>query len=155
MNESAGVRTPIRAIIADDHPVVLLAIENLLSGFLNMQVVGRASDAGELFAEAGRVECDLAVIDLYMPGEGDGFATLRKFRKRHPDLALVVLTMETDPDVLKKVLSLGADAVISKSDRVDLIHVAAVSALVHERYVGPAVRTSIAEAAGAQRKMVN
>jgi two-component system capsular synthesis response regulator RcsB len=54
--------------------------------------------------------------------------------------------METDADALEHVLSLGVDAVMSKRDRVDLIHVAIVSALAHERYVGPAVRALIAEA---------
>jgi two-component system capsular synthesis response regulator RcsB len=153
MNESVDTSTPIRAIIADDHPLVLLALENLMSGFPNLAVVGRASHAAELFSEADRVECDIAVMDLYMPGSlvGDGFATVRRFRKLYPDVALVVLTMETDADALEHVLSLGVDAVMSKRDRVDLIHVAIVSALAHERYVGPAVRALIAEATVARR----
>src|SRR5580698_4683861 len=98
MNECVDISTPIRAIIADDHPLVLLAVENLMTGFPNMQIVGRASDSTELFAEADRVDHDLAVIDLHMPGrvEADAFGTLRQFRKRHPKVALVVLTMETE-----------------------------------------------------------
>jgi two-component system, NarL family, captular synthesis response regulator RcsB len=153
MYESIHISTPVRANIADDHPLVLLAIENLMSGFPNMEVVGRASDADELFAEADRVKCDLAVMDLYMPGntEGDGFATLRRFRQRHPQVALVVLTMETDANALQRVLALGAEALLSKRDRIDLIHVAIVSALARERYISPAVRTLIADAAQAAR----
>jgi DNA-binding NarL/FixJ family response regulator len=153
MNESVDLSTPIRAIIADDHPLVLLAIENLMTGFPNMQVVGRASDSAELFAEADRVECDLAVVDLYMPGSVDteAFGTLKQFRKRYPGVALVVLTMETAPEVLERLISLGIDAVMSKRDRIDLIHVAIVNALAHERYVGPAVRAVLAEASVARR----
>lgn len=147
MNESVDTSRPIRAIIADDHPLVLLAVENLMSGFPKVEVVGRASDTAELFSEANRVDCDLAVIDLYMPGsEDDAFATLTRFREHYPDVALVVLTMETNADTLEHVLSLGVDAVLSKRDRVDFIHVAIVSALAHERYVGPAVRSLIADA---------
>ena len=153
MNESVDVSTPVRAIIADDHPLVLLAVENLMTGFPNMQIVGRASDSAELFAEADRVECDLAVIDLYMPGsiDADAFGTLRQFRKRHPKVALVVLTMETSPEVLERLISLGVDAAMSKRDRIDLIHVAIVNALAHERYVGPAVRAALADATVARR----
>jgi len=153
MNESTEISTPIRTIIADDHPLVLLAVENLMSGFPNMEIVGRASDANELFSEADRVECDLAVMDLYMPGSVgvDGFGVVKRFRKLYPHMALVVLTMETDVDALEHVLSLGVDAVMSKRDRVDLIHVAIVSALAHERYVGPAVRALIAEATVTRR----
>jgi two-component system capsular synthesis response regulator RcsB len=144
MNESVDVSTPVRAIIADDHPLVLLAVENLMTGFANMHIVGRASDSTELFAEADRVECDLAVVDLYMPGsvDADAIGMLRQFRKRYPKVALVVLTMETSPEALERLISLGVDAVMSKRDRIDLIHVAIVTALARERYVGPAVRAA-------------
>jgi two-component system capsular synthesis response regulator RcsB len=155
MNESVDISRPIRAIIADDHPLLLLAVENLMSGFPNVEVVGRAFDTAGLFSEAERVDCDLAVMDLYMPGhgEGDAFATLTRFRKLYPDVALVILTMETNADTLEHVLSLGVDAVVSKRDRVDFIHVAIVSALAHERYVGPAVRSLIARDRGATPRL--
>ena len=68
MNDTAEIRTPVRAIIADDHPLVLLAIENLMRGYPNMQIVGRAADATELFMEVDRSPCDLVLMDLYMPG---------------------------------------------------------------------------------------
>jgi two-component system capsular synthesis response regulator RcsB len=153
MNESVDVSTPVRAIIADDHPLVLLAVENLMTGFANMHIVGRASDSTELFAEADRVECDLAVVDLYMPGsvDADAIGMLRQFRKRYPKVALVVLTMETSPEALERLISLGVDAVMSKRDRIDLIHVAIVTALARERYVGPAVRAVLADATVARR----
>ncbi|HEY1999514.1 response regulator transcription factor [Paraburkholderia sp.] len=153
MKQRAEINATTRAIIADDHPLVLLAIENLLSSFPNLTVVGRATGSSELFAEADRVECDLAVMDLHMPGDlgSDGIDTIRCFKKRYPDVALVVLTMETEAQALQQVLSLGVDALVSKRDRIDLIHVAIVTALAHECYVGPAVRSLIAEATVARR----
>jgi two-component system capsular synthesis response regulator RcsB len=59
--------------------------------------------------------------------------------------------METSPEVLERLISLGVDAVMSKRDRIDLIHVAIVNALAHERYVGPAVRAALADATVARR----
>jgi len=153
MNEHADISTPVRVIIADDHPLVLLAIENLLSGLPNLKIVGRAADSTELFFEADSVECDLVVMDLHMPGGAchDGFDMVWRFRKRYPKVVLVVLTMEIDAGSLQQVISLGVDAVVSKRDRIDLIHVAIVTALAHERYIGPAVRALIAEATVARR----
>jgi len=153
MIDHHGVAAPTRALIADDHPLVLLAIENLLSGFPNMKIVGRASDSTELFAEAERVPCDLVVMDLHMPGgaHGDGFATVERFRARHPDIALVVLTMECEADALQQAVASGANAVISKRDRIDLIHVAIVTALARECYLGPAVRAQLAQASRERR----
>jgi DNA-binding NarL/FixJ family response regulator len=152
MNDNADISTPIRTIIADDHPLVLLAIENLMSGFPNMEIVGRAVDASQLFEEADRIPCDLVLMDLHMHGAGcDGLESVRQFKSRHPGVALVVLTMETEAGALQKVIDLGADALISKRDRIDLIHVAVVTALAHESYLGPTIRELIADATKAQR----
>ena len=52
MNIRKDVTPPIRTIIADDHPLVLLAMENLMSGFPNIELVGKATDSSELFGEA-------------------------------------------------------------------------------------------------------
>ncbi|RKR43190.1 response regulator transcription factor [Paraburkholderia sp. BL17N1] len=153
MRDTAEVSTPVRAIIADDHPLVLLAIENLMNGYPNMEIVGRAADATELFAEIDRCSCDLVLMDLYMPGgaDGDGLEVVRQFKTRYPGIALVVLTMETEAAELQKVISLGVEGLMSKRDRIDLIHVAVITALARERYVGPAVRALIADATVTQR----
>jgi DNA-binding NarL/FixJ family response regulator len=153
MRDTAEVSTPVRAIIADDHPLVLLAIENLISGYPNMKIVGRAADATELFAEVDRGSCDLVLMDLYMPGgsDGSGLEVVRQFKTRYPDIALVVLTMETEAAELQKVISLGVEGLVSKRDRIDLIHVAVITALARECYVGPAVRALIADASATQR----
>ncbi|MEX3930602.1 response regulator [Paraburkholderia phymatum] len=153
MNIRKDVTLPIRTIIADDHPLVLLAMENLMSGFPNIELVGKATDSSELFAEAQRVKCDLVVMDLYMAGgsHGDGVEMVRQFRERHPDVVVVVLTMEVAAEVLQKVIGLGVGAVISKRDRIDLIHVAIVTALARECYVGPAIRALLAEATLSRR----
>jgi DNA-binding NarL/FixJ family response regulator len=153
MNDTAEVSAPVRVIIADDHPLVLMAIENLMGTYPNMQVVGRAADATDLFMQVDRGPCDLVLMDLYMPGgfDGSGPDVVKQFKTRYPHVALIVLTMETEAAALQKVISFGADGLVSKRDRVDLIHVAIVTALARECYVGPAVRTLIADATVAQR----
>ena len=99
-------------------------------GYPDMQVVGRAADATELFMEVDRTPCDLVLMDLYMPGGfyGDGLEAVRQFKMRYPEVALVILTMETEAAALRKVISLGVDGLIRKRDRIDLIHVAVVMA---------------------------
>ncbi|ACC69548.1 response regulator transcription factor [Paraburkholderia phymatum] len=153
MNIRKDGTLPIRTIIADDHPLVLLAMENLMSGFPNIEIVGKATDSSELFAEAQRVKCELVVMDLYMPGglHGDGVEMVRQFKERHPDVVVVVLTMETSADALQKVIALGVGAVVSKRDRIDLIHVAIITALARECYVGPAIRALLADATLSRR----
>lgn len=154
MNLMAASSTPVRTIIADDHPLVLLAIENLIGNYPNLKVVGRATDAAELFIEVDRSPCDIVLMDLYMPGGGyndNGFDVVRQFKSRYPNVALVILTMETEAATLRKVMSLGVDGLLSKRDRIDLIHVAVVMALARECYVGPAVRAMLTDVTLTQR----
>jgi len=153
MNSIAATGMPVRTIIADDHPLVLLAIEHLIGNYPDLQLVGRAADLNELFRQVERGPCDLVLMDLYMPGgfDGGGFHAVRRFKERYPNVALVILTMETEAAILRKLMSLGVDGLLSKRDRIDLIRVAVVTALAHECYVGPAVRASLADVAMSQQ----
>lgn len=138
----AGQSQPVRIIIADDHPVVLFALENLISRFPYLKIVGRARTFPELVDEADRLDFDVAIVDLHMPcAEGrDVRDALTGFRARFANASLVVLTTETDPAALHRVLHAQIDGILSKKDPIDLIPVAIVSAMARERYVGPVVR---------------
>ncbi len=154
MGDTAAISTPVRAIIADDHPLVLLAIENLIGGYPSMEVVGRAADATELLprSTAQAVTSCSWICTCRAAPDGSGVEAVRQFRRRYPDVALIVLTMETEAAALQSVISLGVDALISKRDRIDLIHVAIVTALAGRMLsAGPAVRTLITKAAAMQR----
>ena len=138
----AGQSLPVRIIIADDHPVVLFALENLISRFAYLKIVGRARTFPELFDEAERLDFDVAIVDLHMPcaDDRDVRDTLVGFRERFANASLVVLTTETDPAALHRVLHAQIDGILSKKDPIDLIPVAIVSAMARERYVGPVMR---------------
>ena len=142
MTDITEMTAPVRVIVADDHPLVLFALESLIASFPNLQIVARAQTMQQLFEEAARQDFDLVLMDLYMPGqEGDeGHDALRRFRQRFAQKAVVVLTMETNAAALREAVELDVDAVLSKRDRIDLIPVAIASAMAHEHYVGPVVR---------------
>jgi len=164
---------PVRLLLADDHPVVLFALDNMLGRFPHLRVAGRAQAFPDLFDAAARLDFDAAIADFHMPcGDSHashashanrladaGLARLAAFRRRFAHAALIVLTMETDAAVLRRLLELPVDALLSKQDRIDLIPVAIGAALARERYVGPAVRELLAREprepalANAQRRL--
>ncbi|CAG9270155.1 DNA-binding response regulator, NarL/FixJ family, contains REC and HTH domains [Paraburkholderia unamae] len=153
-HEATDLAAPVRVIVADDHPLVLYALESLLANYPNLQLVARAQSVPELFEVAAQHSFDLVLMDLYMalPGEMDGPEAIRAFRVQFPQKAVVVLTMENDASVLRKTIDLEVSAVLSKRDRLDLIPVAIVSAMAREHYVGPVVRDLLAEAARTERR---
>nr|WP_321960223.1 response regulator transcription factor [Paraburkholderia sp. J7] len=154
MTDTADLAAPVRVIIADDHPLVVYALESMLVNYPNVQIVARARSVPELFDVAQQHAFDLVLMDLYMalPGELDGPEAIRAFRAGFPQKAVVVLTMESEASVLRKAIDLEVNAVLSKRDRIDLIPVAIMSAMAREHYVGPVVRDLLTEAARAERR---
>jgi two-component system, NarL family, captular synthesis response regulator RcsB len=145
--------TPVRALIADDHPLVLVAIESLVESVPELRVVGRAIGSKELFNALGRLECDVLVTDLFMSRDVhcDGIENIRMLKALYPNLALVVLTMSTDVDVLRNAIALGVGAILSKQDRIELLYVALATALGRGCYLGPTIRSLFADAPHIQR----
>jgi two-component system, NarL family, captular synthesis response regulator RcsB len=145
---------PVRVIVADDHPLVLFALDNLIASLPNVRIIARAHSVAQLFHEAAQQEFDLVLLDLYMPGEGcdEGLDAIRSFQCKHAGKPIVVLTMESDATALRTAIELDVEAVLSKRDRIDLIPVAIASAMANEQYIGPVVRDLLEKASRAQRR---
>ena len=136
----------IRLAIADDHPLVIVAVERLAGNFPNVEVVSRSVNSTQLDESLARGECDVAIIDYFMPGgrHGDGIDLIRYVATQYPDVRIVVLSRCDDAALVKQALDAGAHAFLCKEDRLDLIYVAIVSAIANETYLGPAVRRTLA-----------
>ncbi|WP_322103598.1 response regulator transcription factor [Paraburkholderia sp. J41] len=152
--ELSDMAAPVRVILADDHPLVLFALESLLSNYPNLQIVARAQTVPSLFEAAAQHAFDLVLMDLHMTAAAqfDSHETIRAFRQQFPHKPVVVLTMESDAAALRKAIGLDVEGVLSKRDRIDLIPVAIVSAMAREHYLGPVVRDLLAEAARTERR---
>jgi two-component system capsular synthesis response regulator RcsB len=106
-----------RIVIADDHPVVMLGIRALLKDRGNLQVVGEASSGAELLALLASQPCDLLITDFSMPYEddsGDGLLLLRRLRRDHPTLPIIVLTMVHNPALIRGMLAAGVNGMVGK-----------------------------------------
>ena len=69
--------------------------------------------AEEAILEATRHQLDLLVTDLYLPGIS-GVELVKRIRKFHPDVHVIVITGMTDGDLLQQVKELEVDALLHK-----------------------------------------
>jgi DNA-binding NarL/FixJ family response regulator len=97
----------IRVVIADDHAVVRSGLQSLLDTAGDIDVVGAASDGAEAIELVSRVEPDVVLMDLSMPGL-DGVAATAAITEAHPDVAVVVLTSFAEPSRITAALDAGA-----------------------------------------------
>jgi two-component system nitrate/nitrite response regulator NarL len=102
----------VRVLLVDDHPPLLAAIRRLLAA--EFDVVGEASDGAEGIRLARVLQPDVLVIDLAMPRVG-GIEAIRQIQAAHSGLAIVALTVLSDPAVRAAALEAGARGYVLKS----------------------------------------
>lgn len=113
MSESS----PVRIVIADDHPVVMLGVRALLKDRSSLHVVGEATNGGELLELLANQPCDLLITDFSMPYEddaGDGLLLLKRLRRDYPNLPIIVLTMIHNPALIRGMLAAGVNGLVGK-----------------------------------------
>jgi DNA-binding NarL/FixJ family response regulator len=103
-----------RILIVDDHPLTRDALESLLLAH-GLDVVGSASDGEEAIGEAERLQPDLVLLDLSMPGM-DGLTALPRLRHAAPQCEVVVLTASGTEENLLAAIRGGAAGYLLKSE---------------------------------------
>jgi NarL family two-component system response regulator LiaR len=104
----------IRVLVVDDHAFVRDGLRAFLDLQDGIEVVGEAADGEEAIAAAERLEPDVVLIDLVMPGLG-GVAAIRELRERLPEVRAIVLTSFLDEDKLLPALRAGAAGYLLKN----------------------------------------
>jgi DNA-binding NarL/FixJ family response regulator len=105
--------TPIRVVIADDHASFRSGLRALLDTAGDMAVVGEAASGDEAVAITGRLQPDVVLMDLTMPG-GDGIGATERIVDAAPHVAVVVLTMDGGDEPVIRALRAGARGYVLK-----------------------------------------
>ena len=108
-----------RIVLADDHPIVLAGLAQLLSRERDLEVVATASNGDEALRAIRQFTPDILVLDLRMPGK-DGLAVLGEIKRAELTTKVVVLTATENDDVLAAI-RLGARGVVLKDMAVRLL----------------------------------
>jgi DNA-binding NarL/FixJ family response regulator len=106
-----GEKSRLSLLIADDHAIFL----ELLKGFLEKTYVvsGTVTDGRSLVAEALNLKPDVIIIDVGLPLL-NGLDAARRIREQLPNVRLVFLTMQEDPNLAAAALELGKAAFVLK-----------------------------------------
>src|SRR5512132_2424647 len=104
---------PIRVVVADDHPLILNALEHLLGQEDDFELVARCGSGEEALQAVLMHDPDVAVVDLQMPGL-DGLAVLRQIRARNPRTRVVLLAASVEEEEILEAPRLGVRGVVLK-----------------------------------------
>lgn len=130
--------TPLRILLADDHPVFRRGLRALLTSLPTTEVVGEACDGREAVALAAELAPDVVVMDLNMP-DIDGVQATRRVVADQPGTAVLVLTMSQDDDSVFAALRAGARGYLVKGSDTDEVVAAILAVGRGDAIFGPTI----------------
>jgi DNA-binding NarL/FixJ family response regulator len=109
-------------LLADDHPIVLHGLRDLLNAEADFRVVDEVGDGAEAVERALQDDIHLAILDVTMP-RMTGLQAARELSSRRPELRTLMLSMHENEQFLFEALRVGASGYVLKTaaDR-DLVH---------------------------------
>jgi DNA-binding NarL/FixJ family response regulator len=117
---STGRKT--RLLLVEDHVILregLCALLDLESDFM---IAGDAGDVGEALAAVERLQPNLVITDIALPGRS-GIELIRELRARFPETRVLVLTAHNTDEYIRAALNAGAHGYVLKdAGRADLLH---------------------------------
>ncbi|WP_420575898.1 response regulator [Ekhidna sp.] len=111
----------IRVIVVDDHQLFREGIISLLDKNEDLEVVGEASSAENLFGLLASTDPHIVLIDITMPGM-NGLEAIEDAREKYPNVRFIVLTMHAEGQYVVKAVRNGAFGyLIKNADENELI----------------------------------
>jgi two-component system response regulator NreC len=132
-------------VLADDHHVVRQGLRSLLEAEPDFSVVGEAGDGLEAAQLVERLQPDVLVLDLMMPGL-NGLEVTRQVSQRSSRTHVVILSMHPNEAYVLEALRAGATAyVLKESTSAELVR-AVREAVAGRRYLSPPLSERAIEA---------
>ncbi|MFN0112930.1 MAG: response regulator [Blastocatellia bacterium] len=107
------MKTEIKIVIADDHPLVRDGLRRAIEATANLNVIAEAGDGQTALDRILSLEPDVAVLDVDMPLM-DGFAVARALREQGRQTAIIFLTVHREEDFFNEAMELGARGYVLK-----------------------------------------
>jgi DNA-binding NarL/FixJ family response regulator len=108
-----GLGAPVRVLIVDDDALVRAGLTMILSGAVDVAVVGEAADGSEVPAAVAACRPDVVLMDIRMP-RVDGLAATESLRRRPDAPEVIVLTTFDADEFVLRALRAGASGFLLK-----------------------------------------
>jgi two-component system, NarL family, response regulator NreC len=134
----------IRILIVDDHALLRAGLRALLTTQSDFEVVGEASDGVTVVSQCQRLEPDVTLLDLSMPGRG-GIGAIHDVLSACPGTKILVVTMHDDETYVRQVMHAGASGyVLKKALAAELLN-AIRTVNRGKQYITPTLAAAISE----------
>jgi two-component system response regulator NreC len=134
----------IKILVVDDHAIVREGVRMILTKETDLEVVGEAADGQEALDLTKRLQPQVVVMDISMPGMG-GIEATQTIRETFPTVQVLALTMHEDETYVFQLLRAGAAGyVLKRAAAQDLVQ-AVRAAAKGEAFLYPSVARKVVE----------
>ncbi len=126
----------LKILIADDHAVARRGLHSLLSEALESVQVVETGLAALALEKAQAESWDLVLLDINLP-DMSGLEVLRRLRRTHPNLPVLMLSAFSEDQYIYNSLKAGASGYMSKEAAADELVTALTAILNGSRYISP------------------
>ena len=131
-------------LIIDDHAILRMGLASLLNAKSGIEVVGDAANGRTGIQKALKLQPDVVIMDLMMPGM-DGAETTRQLLARAPGNKVLILTTFGTSDGISHALQAGAKGAIMKNCDFGELVTAIRSVAKGEEYLSPEIKRIISK----------
>jgi len=127
-------------VIADDHPIVLAGVLELIGRDPRLEVIGHATGPSALVEQLQVRSADIIITDYSMPGDdtfGDGNRLISHLHRTFPSSKVLVLTMVSNPAIIAAMYRAGARGVVRKTGDLGELSTALNALLAQRIYRSP------------------
>jgi DNA-binding NarL/FixJ family response regulator len=149
------IEMPITLVLADDHPIILDALEEIFRREPDFQVLGRCLGGKATLEGVRKYNPDVLILDLRMP-DMDGLAVFREMQKEKLPTRVVILTAADDEDQVLEAIRCGVSGMVLKDMAPQLLvqcvrKVYAGEQWIEKRFVNLALERLLRRQAAAQK----
>ena len=132
------MKSDIRIVIADDHPVFRQGLQQIIELESEIKVVGQAGDGATAWQLIQELKPDVAVLDINMP-KMKGFDVAREIRAQRLSARVVFLTMYDDERMFNEALNVGAMGYLLKDSAISDIVESIKAVASGQHFISPSI----------------
>jgi DNA-binding NarL/FixJ family response regulator len=131
-----------RIVIVDDHPLFRKGLEELIHSDGTFAVCGEAGNAAEAMEVIRKLNPDLAIVDLSLPG-ANGIELIKNIRAEFQKLPILVLSMHDESLYALRALRAGAEGYVMKHEAMANVIQAIREVFEGRPYLSPAMAAQV------------
>jgi DNA-binding NarL/FixJ family response regulator len=110
----------IRVLLVDDHPIIRNGIRNILRTTMDIEVVGEADNGNDVFELVKRLQPDVLVLDMDLPGK-NGIQVTEELKAAGSPVQILAFSGYDDRQFIEGVLQSGASGYLTKDEPIETV----------------------------------